>query len=127
MIRSMPTVCTLRMGPGVFTGSKLVEPGVRELTFADGGLGADQIELVAGAVDQHGPGAGVGGIAGLGVVEDLGDHLVRLGDHRTTQLSRSRAARASAMVGRAAARARGRLGGRLAKLSPEQVRLARAG
>nr|WP_113699428.1 SRPBCC family protein [Nonomuraea lactucae] len=26
----------LRMGPGVFTGSKLVEPGARELTFADG-------------------------------------------------------------------------------------------
>jgi hypothetical protein len=36
MIRSMPTVCMLRMGPGAFTGSRLVEPGVRELTFADG-------------------------------------------------------------------------------------------
>ncbi|MFF7251520.1 SRPBCC family protein [Embleya sp. NPDC008237] len=26
----------LRMGPGVFTDSRLVEPGVRELTFTDG-------------------------------------------------------------------------------------------
>ncbi|REF00724.1 SRPBCC family protein [Thermomonospora umbrina] len=33
----------LRMGPGVFTGSRLVEPGVRELTFADGTVARERL------------------------------------------------------------------------------------
>ncbi|MGR6998685.1 SRPBCC family protein [Yinghuangia aomiensis] len=33
----------LRMGPGVFTDSKLVEPGVRELTFTDGSKARERL------------------------------------------------------------------------------------
>jgi len=33
----------LRMGPGVFTDSKLVEPGVRELTFTDGSRARERL------------------------------------------------------------------------------------
>lgn len=39
-----------------------------------GGLGADLVELVTSAVDQHHPGPGVAGVARLGGVEHLSDH-----------------------------------------------------
>src|SRR6266540_1758071 len=42
---------------------------------AAGGLGTDQVELVAGTVDQHDPAATVGGVTLLGLVEHLGDDL----------------------------------------------------
>jgi hypothetical protein len=48
---------------------------------AAGRLGADQVQLVAGAVDQHHPGAAVGGVTLGGLVEDrLNDLLAWLGD-----------------------------------------------
>ena len=40
-----------------------------------GGLGADQVQLVLGPVDQDDPGPQVAGVAGLGLVERGGDHL----------------------------------------------------
>jgi hypothetical protein len=42
---------------------------------AAGGLGADQVQLVLGAVDQDDPGPQVAGVAGLGLVERGGDHV----------------------------------------------------
>jgi hypothetical protein len=48
---------------------------------AAGGFGSDQVQLVAGAVDQHHPGAAVGRIALFRLVERLGDDLLAaLGD-----------------------------------------------
>jgi hypothetical protein len=41
---------------------------------AEGGLGADQVQLVLGAVDQDDPGPQLAGVAGLGLVEHGGDH-----------------------------------------------------
>lgn len=52
---------------------------------AAGGLGGDQIELVPGSVDEHDPGTHVGGVAGLGVVEDLLDDDAGVGDDRAAQ------------------------------------------
>ena len=40
-----------------------------------GGLGADEVQLVLGAVDQDDPGPQVAGVAGLGLVERGGDHV----------------------------------------------------
>ena len=45
---------------------------------AAGGLGADQVELVLGAVDQDHPGPPAGRVAGLGLAERGGDHLGRV-------------------------------------------------
>src|SRR6266542_2533643 len=52
---------------------------------AAGGFGLDQLELVAGAVDQHDPGATVGRVTLGGLVEDLGDHLLAGGGDRAGQ------------------------------------------
>ena len=48
---------------------------------AAGGLGADQVQLVLGPVDQDDPGPQVSGIAGLCLVERGGDHLGRVFPH----------------------------------------------
>jgi len=53
--------------------------------LAAGGFGADQVELVAGAVDQHDPGAAVGGVTLVGLVEHLADHLLAGGGDRAGQ------------------------------------------
>ena len=42
---------------------------------AAGGLGADQGELVLGAVDEDDPGPQAAGVAGTGLVERGGDHV----------------------------------------------------
>jgi len=42
---------------------------------AAGGLGADQVQLVLGPVDEDDPGPQVSGVAGLGLAERGGDHL----------------------------------------------------
>ena len=42
---------------------------------AAGGLGADQAQLVVGAVDEDDPGPQVAGVAGLGLAEHGGDHV----------------------------------------------------
>ncbi len=52
---------------------------------AAGGFGADQVELVAGAVGQHDPGAPVGGVALVGLVENTGNDLLAGGSDRAGQ------------------------------------------
>jgi hypothetical protein len=49
------------------------------------GFGADLIELVAGAVNQHDPGAAVGRVTLFGLVEHLGDDLLAGGGDRAGQ------------------------------------------
>jgi hypothetical protein len=46
---------------------------------AAGGLSGDQVKLVAGAIDQHYPGATVGRVALGGLVEDRRDDLLAVG------------------------------------------------
>jgi hypothetical protein len=48
---------------------------------AAGGLGADQVQLVLGSVDQDDPGPQVLRVAGLGLVERGGDHLAGVAPH----------------------------------------------
>ena len=45
------------------------------------GLGADQVKLVAGPVDQHHPPPPVGRVAGFGLAEGGGDDLGRVMFH----------------------------------------------
>jgi hypothetical protein len=52
---------------------------------AAGGFGTDQLKLVAGAVDQHDPGAAVGGVTLGGLVEDRRDDLLAGGGDRAGQ------------------------------------------
>jgi hypothetical protein len=49
------------------------------------GLGADQVKLVLGPVDQDDPRAPAGRIAGFGLAERGGDHLGRIVFHRPGQ------------------------------------------
>ena len=57
---------------------------------AAGRFGADLLELVAGAVDQHHPGAPVGRVALLRLVEDRLDDLLAVGGDRAGQPLRLR-------------------------------------
>src|SRR5262245_60691276 len=52
---------------------------------AAGCFGADKVELVAGAVDQHDPGATVGRVTLGGLVEDCRDDLLAGGGDRAGQ------------------------------------------
>ena len=49
-----------------------------DLRSAAAGLGADQVQLVLGPVDQDDPGPQVAGVAGPGLAERGGDHLGRV-------------------------------------------------
>jgi hypothetical protein len=49
-----------------------------DLSAAAGSLGADQVQLVLGPVDQDDPGPPVLRVAGPGLVERGGDHLGRV-------------------------------------------------
>ncbi len=54
------------------------------------GLGADQVKLVLGPVDQHHPAPPVSRVAGFGLVKRGGDHLGGVVFHRPGQPSGSR-------------------------------------
>src|SRR6266540_4234491 len=56
---------------------------------AAGRFGADQVQLVAGAVDEHHPGAAVGRVAVGGLVEHRRDDLLAAGGDRAGQPLRS--------------------------------------
>ncbi|MFJ8827795.1 hypothetical protein ACIREE_39435 [Streptomyces sp. NPDC102467] len=55
------------------------------LDAAPVGFGPDQVELMAGTVDEHGPVPGVIAIAGFGLVEDCRENMFRWLDHRARQ------------------------------------------
>ena len=50
-----------------------------------GGLGADQVQLVLGPVNQDDPGPQVAGVAGLSLAERGGDHLAGVAAYRPGQ------------------------------------------
>jgi hypothetical protein len=50
-----------------------------------GGLGADQVQLVLGPVNQDDPGPQAAGVAGPGLVERGRDHLAGVAAHRPGQ------------------------------------------
>jgi hypothetical protein len=61
--------------PEIFEDMNKVDQDV-DRHAAAGGFGADELQLVAGAVDQHDPGAPVGGVTLLCLVEHLADHVL---------------------------------------------------
>jgi hypothetical protein len=74
----------VRRAPDVLGHVDKVQQDVH-LGFALVGFGLDQLELVAGAVDQHHPVAQMVPVTGLGLVERGGDHVLGRLDQRGGQ------------------------------------------
>lgn len=65
----------VRRTPAVLRHVHEVEKGV-QVDAAVGGLLFQEVELVAGSVDERSPGPAVVRVAGLALVEGVGDHML---------------------------------------------------